>query len=89
MNKNFKNQHDRFETIEKDILSQQENINKLFKKTEINIKNKLLDTMINIPGIVEMIKELPNQLTLLEEVQKKLDYTSSKLLEYEITLDET
>jgi len=45
--------------------------------------------MINIPGIVEMIKELPNQLTLLEEVQKKLDYTSSKLLEYEITLDET
>jgi len=89
MNKNFKNYHDRFETIENNISSQQENINKLFKKTEINIKNKLLDTMINIPGIVEMIKELPNQLSLLEEVEKKLSYASSKLLEYEITLEET
>lgn len=37
--------------------------------------------MINIPGIVDMIKELPNQLELLNEVEKKLSYISSKLLE--------
>lgn len=45
--------------------------------------------MINIPGIVEMIKELPSQLQKVEDVQKNLSYTSSKLQEYEITLEET
>lgn len=68
---------------------QQKNIDKLFQKTEINIKNKLLDTMIRIPGIIDIVKALPDQLELVESVQKTGRFTASKLQEYSVTLDNT
>jgi len=89
LEKNLKNNYDRFNTIELNLESQQSNINKLFKKTELNIKNKLLDTMVNIPGIVDTIKELPNLFATVEAVNDKLNLTASKLLEQEVTLDQT
>jgi len=45
--------------------------------------------MIGIPGIIDMVKALPDQLELVESVQKTGRFTASKLQEYSLILEET
>lgn len=45
--------------------------------------------MIGIPGIIDMVKALPDQLELVESVQKTVTFTASKLQEYSLILEET